>query len=73
MSMIDVKPVLELPVEERIRIVEQIWDSVADDAQHVALEAWQAAELDRRIAEFEVDPAAGVPWSEVKRRVTGGG
>lgn len=72
MSAINLEPVFKLPVEERIRIVEQIWDSVADDAAQVMLHPWQAEELDRRIAEFQTNPTEGVSWPEVKRRITGG-
>lgn len=72
MNTINLTPVLELPVQERIRIVEAIWDSVASQASQVELEPWQAAELDRRVAEFEANPEEGVPWDEVKRRVMGG-
>lgn len=69
MNSVNLEPVLKLPVDERIRIVEAIWDSVADDAPQVALQAWQIEELDRRVAEFEANPEHGVSWSEVKRRV----
>jgi putative addiction module component (TIGR02574 family) len=73
MSTSNLEPVLKLSVEERIRIVETIWDSVANDAQQVELQPWQAEELDRRIAELETNPTEGVSWAEVKRRVMGGG
>jgi putative addiction module component (TIGR02574 family) len=72
MNTINLEPVFKLPVDERIRIVEAIWDSVASDARQVELQPWQAAELDRRVAEFEANPTEGIPWAEVKRRVMGG-
>ena len=72
MNTINLTPVLQLPVQERIRIVEAIWDSVANDATEVVeLQAWQAAELDHRMAEFEASPDEGVPWAEVKRSIMG--
>ena len=71
MSPLNLESVLQMPVDERIRIVEAIWDSVAREPAHVGLEAWQAAELDRRIADFEANPDEGVPWDEVKRRILG--
>lgn len=71
MSAINLESIFALPVDERIRIVEAIWDSVARDAPEVKLQPWQAEELDRRVAEFETNPTAGISWSEVKRRVTG--
>lgn len=72
MNTLNLAPVLQLPLQERLRIVEAIWDSVADEASKLELQAWQAAELDRRVAEFETDPAEGVSWAEVQRRVMGG-
>jgi putative addiction module component (TIGR02574 family) len=72
MSTINLESVLKLPLEERIRLVEEIWGSVANDASQVELRPWQAEELDRRVAEFEANPDEGVPWAEVKRRIMGG-
>lgn len=72
MSTINLTTVLQLPLHERLLIVEAIWDSVADEASRVELQPWQAAELDRRVAEFETDPSEGVSWAEVQRRVIGG-
>jgi len=69
MDTINLTPVLQLPVQERIRIVEAIWDSVADAAHEVGLQPWQSDELDRRVAEFEANPTEGMPWVEVKRRI----
>lgn len=73
MSEPNLESVFKLPVDERIRIVEEIWDSVANDAPQVQLQPWQAEELDRRIAEFKENPTEGLPWAEVKRRVMGDG
>lgn len=69
MDAINLAPVLQLPVQERIRIVEAIWDSVVDAADEVDLQPWQAAEIDRRMAEFEANPTEGVSWAGVKHRV----
>jgi len=69
MSGISLSEVLKLPVPERIRLVEAIWDSVAAEPDKIELPAWQAEELDRRLAEFQKDPAAGIPWNEVKQRI----
>lgn len=69
MSAINLDTVLELPVSERIKLVEAIWDSVASDTADIELPAWQADELDRRMADMERNPAEGTPWSEVKRRI----
>jgi len=50
---------LELPVEERIRIVEDLWDSIAADQKSLPLTAEQKAELDRRLDAYETDGNRG--------------
>ncbi|WP_116367267.1 addiction module protein [Parahaliea mediterranea] len=49
----------QLPVEERIRLVEDLWDSIAQEQSAIPLTAEQATELDRRIAAFEQDQRSG--------------
>lgn len=61
--------VLELPVEERIRIVEAIWDSVAEEPDEISLPEWQVQELDTRFAAYQRDPSAGLTWTEVKQSI----
>src|SRR5437763_7169020 len=66
MKPITLDEVLQLPVSERIRIVEAIWDSIADTPEALELSDEQKVELDRRLAEFEKNPNEGSPWSEVR-------
>ena len=55
-----------LSVEDQLALVEALWDDIAErDAVPLPTDA-QKAELDRRIAEHEVNPADVAPWSEVK-------
>jgi len=57
---------LELPIPARIRLVEDIWDSIALESGAVELTPEQRAELDRRIEDYKNDPAGNVPWEEIK-------
>lgn len=50
---------LQLPVEERIKLVEDLWDSIAADQQALRLTAEQKAELDRRLDAYEIDKNRG--------------
>jgi putative addiction module component (TIGR02574 family) len=61
----------QLPVPVRLLLVEQIWDSIAEDEKQFHLSEAQTAELDRRLAALEADPNRGSPWSEVKKRLFG--
>lgn len=44
------KEAAKLPLSDRIKLVEDIWDSIADDADHLPLTKEQELELDRRLA-----------------------
>lgn len=55
----------DLPIEDRIRLVEDLWDSIADEQGAVVLTDAQRQELDRRIDAFELDAEVGRPAADV--------
>jgi putative addiction module component (TIGR02574 family) len=59
-----------LGIEERLALVEEIWDSIAADSAEVPLTDAQRAELDRRIADHEANPGDVVSSSDVKASST---
>jgi putative addiction module component (TIGR02574 family) len=61
--------ILNLSVAERILLVEDIWDSVAEVPEAVELSASDKAELDARLALYHQNPDAGSPWGLVKERI----
>ena len=60
---------LQLPIPERIRVVETIWDSIVEHPEALPLTDEQKSELDRRLDALEKDPAAGLSWPEVRGRI----
>jgi putative addiction module component (TIGR02574 family) len=64
-----ISELLKLPVAERIRIVEALWESIAAAPQSLELSDAERDELDRRWEAFQRDPSLGSPWSEVKARI----
>ena len=64
-----VAEVLELPVAERMRLVEAVWDSIPAAPESLPLTQWQRKELDRRFSELEADPASGSTLEEVCARI----
>jgi putative addiction module component (TIGR02574 family) len=68
-----VAEILRLPVKERMRLVEVIWESISAVPEALPLTEWQKEELDRRLAELEADPEAGVTLEEVFVRIRRGG
>ena len=64
-----VAEILELSVDERMRLVEVIWDSISAAPESLPLTDWQRDELDRRLAEYEADSASGSSMEEVFARL----
>ena len=51
--------------DERLALVQEIWDSVAAESGSLLTDA-QRQELERRAAEDDADPDGGIPWEDVK-------
>ncbi len=54
-----------LPIIERIRLVENLWDSIATDQVALPMTNEQKAELDQRLDAYESDGIKGRVASEV--------
>ena len=59
MTDTDVAEILKLPVEERLRLVELIWESLAANPSAVPLGDAHRAAIDERLAEHERNPDDG--------------
>ena len=55
-----------LSVGERIALVQEIWDSIAADAERSPLTEEQKQEIDRRLAAHRANPQAAIPWEQVE-------
>jgi putative addiction module component (TIGR02574 family) len=64
-----VAEILALPVEDRVRLVEAIWDSISAVPEALTLTEWQKEELDRRLDDLEKNPDAGSTLEEVFARI----
>ena len=56
----------KLPVAERLKLIEDLWDSIDAETADLPMPDWHKAELDKRLAAHERDPEAALPWHEVK-------
>jgi len=72
MNNLSISDILELPLQERIRLVELIWDSIAAVPEAVEISPELKIELEARMAEFEANPEAGYSWEQVKSRLKDG-
>ncbi len=63
-SAIDVSKLLP---EERLRLLEELWDSLSDE--DIPLPTAQRSELDRRLDDLEREGPRGIPWEDVLKRL----
>lgn len=65
------RPAIEigaLNVEERLELIESLWESLVVDPSHVPVTDAQKQVLDERLAEIEAGDDARAPWEEVRAR-----
>ena len=60
--------ITSLSVDERIQLIEAIWDSIAAEPGEPAVTEPQREELERRMAAHAASPETAVPWEQVKAR-----
>lgn len=56
----------KLSIPERILLVEEIWDTIAEENQAFELSDAQKQELDRRLEAARSNPGRGRTWDEIK-------
>jgi putative addiction module component (TIGR02574 family) len=59
----------KLSIAERIRLAEDLWESIPEEGADIPLTEAQRAELDRRLDDLERNPDAGEPWEVVRARL----
>ncbi|MGP0067016.1 MAG: addiction module protein [Isosphaeraceae bacterium] len=65
----DVSSIFDLSPSEKLQLVEDLWDDLAATPEDVPVHDWQKDELARRKANLLKNPASGLSWEEVQRRV----
>jgi putative addiction module component (TIGR02574 family) len=63
----------ELTLDERLELLEELWESLRQDPDNVPLTSAQQEELDRRLDELESDVSRGeelgIPWDVVLEQI----
>ena len=62
--------VRSLSVADRLRLLEEIWDSLAETPEAIPVTDAQRKELARRRHAHAANPAATKSWAEVRARLT---
>ena len=60
--------IFKLGRAERLQLVEDLWDSIAEEDTQSPVPEWKREELRQRKARFSRHPASGRTWEQVKQR-----
>ena len=71
MKMLTVTDTLDLSISERIQLVEDIWDTIAVEADSVELTEEEKKIIDERLDAYHQNPDLGSPWEDVFKRIVG--
>ena len=61
--------VFDLSPTEKLQLVEDLWDDLAATPSEIPVHEWQKEELARRKANLMSNPASGLSWDDLKRRI----
>jgi putative addiction module component (TIGR02574 family) len=67
----DFESLRHLPIADKLRVVEALWDDILQSNEAFPLQEWHRLEVERRLAEIEKDPSAVITREELWRRVDG--
>jgi len=60
--------IFKLGRAERLQLVEDLWDSIAEEDAQLPVPDWKREELRQRKERFSRHPASGRTWEQVKQR-----
>ena len=69
MSKFTAADVSELPVSERLQLVQDIWESIAAAPEALELTDDDKRLIDERLEACQRNPKAASPWPEVRARI----
>jgi len=61
--------IFDLSPSEKLQLVEDLWDDLADTPDAVPVHEWQKQELARRKWNLVKNPTSGLSWEDVKQRI----
>lgn len=68
MSQTEIQEIFKLSRDEKIELVQLLWDDIAKDTNSLDLLPPQIEELDRRLERINNGNAKFKPWEEIKNK-----
>ena len=69
MKQITATDALRLSIPERIQLVEDIWDTIANEPEAIELTEKDKKIIDERLERYHQNPELGSPWEGVYKRI----
>jgi len=69
MKKITATDTVALSIPERIQLVEDIWDTIATEAEAIELTEDEKRIIDERLEAYHRNPDLGSPWEDVYKRI----
>jgi putative addiction module component (TIGR02574 family) len=61
--------IFDLTPDEKLQLIEALWDDLASKPEDIPVHDWQKATLDRRKAALKKNPVSGLTWDEIESRI----
>jgi putative addiction module component (TIGR02574 family) len=62
-------PAFELTISEKLQLLEDLWDSIAESPENISVLDWQVKELELRKENYRLNPNSGSLWEDAKERI----
>jgi len=71
-NMTPLSELKNLPLPERLQLVEDLWDSIAEDQRALPDHPSVGDILRERKADYQANPESGISWEQAKRNIRSG-
>lgn len=69
MTTAEIENVLKMPLEQKILLVEDVWDSIRTQSKRIPVPESHKKELDRRVERYSNNPSALLTDEQLKKTI----
>lgn len=69
MTTAAVQQLMALSVEDRLRAIGALWDSIVDEAPDYPISEHDRRVVEQRLEDYRREPEAGIPWEVVREQL----
>ncbi len=70
MGEIKIADIKAMTVEQRLDLIERVWDTLVEIPDEIPVPDWHKDVLEIRLQDFQQNPEDGASWDEIERRIT---